>query len=364
LNSITHLARIRVLRGHLQQGMATYNLAEQAMPFVPGQRVHVIHPGYYFGVADILRELNRLPEAAEQAAHGMELTRGSLSVDADVLTLGYAVLARVHCALGDFESALAMLDEFAERAAARQFIVELVAQVTALRALIELQRNNLAAAVQWADASGISPNTPPNFFREPEYLTWARVRIAQAQSRLYPAEQVIAFLTRLRADAQANERISSVIEILVLTALANSAAENWAAASLALSDALSLAAPEGYLRVFLDAGPVLAEILKGLARQAAPPIQPYLHRLLTAFGISIPLPLSIVHSPNTPDDLSAREIQVLELVAQGASNQEIAARLIVAVGTVKKHINNIYSKLGVNSRTQAVARGRARKLIP
>ena len=162
-----------------------------------------------------------------------------------------------------------------------------------------------------------------------------------------------------------------MIEILALQAVALQAHGDPTRAITSLQRALLLAAPEGYVRLFVDEGAPMAALLR--AAQAAGIMPDYVVILLAAFPnnvstdvtTSLPLPVltSPLHKRNVPDMLTERELEVLRLLAAGHSNQAIAQQLIVAIGTVKRHVNSILSKLGVRSRLQAVARAREIGLV-
>ena len=149
-----------------------------------------------------------------------------------------------------------------------------------------------------------------------------------------------------------------MIEILVLQALAHEAQGDTSSALVPLERALALAEPEGYLRIFVDEGPPMADLLEEAAKQGTTPS--YVRQLWAAFGKaegrgSGAQPLI--------EPLSQRELEVLELVAQGLSNREISERLFVALNTVKGHNRRIFGKLGVQRRTKAVARARELGLL-
>ncbi|NJM07447.1 response regulator transcription factor [Candidatus Gracilibacteria bacterium] len=168
---------------------------------------------------------------------------------------------------------------------------------------------------------------------------------------------VLDLLTRLLAAAEAGGRIGSQIEALLLQSLAYEALDDSGQARIPLQHALALAEPEGYVRLFADEGAPLARLLER-ERDAGGGMQPYIQRLQAAFATQLTAhPASLALHP-AAEPLTAREREVLRLIAEGLSNQELAARLHLSPQTVKVHTRNIYSKLGVTSRTQAVARGR------
>jgi LuxR family maltose regulon positive regulatory protein len=219
------------------------------------------------------------------------------------------------------------------------------------QARLQIAQGNLAEASRWAQESGLNQvDFQVTYLHEIEYLTLARLLIAQGN--LQTAESL---LLRLHQAAVSGRRNGSLIEILILQAITLAAQKRGEEALSVLEEALRLAEPEGFIRIFLDEGPPMA----GLLRQAVAKDlhTSYALRLLNALGETPAAPQPLI------EPLSERELEVLRRVAAGYSNQEIAQDLVVAISTVKKHINNIYDKLGVKSRTQAVARARELGLL-
>jgi LuxR family maltose regulon positive regulatory protein len=198
---------------------------------------------------------------------------------------------------------------------------------------------------------------------EGAYLTLARVWIALAlagRSELFLSD-ALALLDRLLHDAEAKARVGSRLEMLLLCSLAWRARSSDTKALAALEQALALAEPEGYMRLFLDEGPAMLDLLRlARSRGLAPD---YIATLLIASGKEPATPRSVPRSAGLVDPLSQRELEVLHLLADGASNEEIAERLVIAVSTAKRHVSNIFGKLTVSSRTQAVARAQALGLL-
>jgi LuxR family maltose regulon positive regulatory protein len=162
-------------------------------------------------------------------------------------------------------------------------------------------------------------------------------------------------LERLLAAAEAHGRLGSAIEILTLLALARQGHKETERALAALTQALALAEPEGYVRTFVDKGRPVGDLLRQVTAPAVAPS--YLSKLLAAFGSPASAAQSLV------EPLSERELEVLRWIAAGLSNREIAAELVITEGTAKWHVNNILSKLQVNRRTEAVARARELGLL-
>jgi LuxR family maltose regulon positive regulatory protein len=300
------------------------------------------------------------------------MVREKRLAEAGAVVLGYITLARLRQARGDGPGALAVLDELQAVLRERNFAPHLLARATAVRSRLALLQGDLAMAVKWADSSDLGVNDELTYLREPEYLTLARVRIVQG--RHAPAGShlgdALHLLGRLLETAEAGQRMDSVIEILTLRALALRAQGDRDGALTALNRALSLAAPEGYVRVFADEGAHMAALLhEARARGIAPG---YVPKLLAAFvredvqatPAAPPSPAPDRRSvPPGIKPLTEREMEVIRLLARGQSNQVIARELVVAVGTVKRHVNSVLGKLQVQSRLEAVARARELGLV-
>ncbi len=319
---------------------------------------------YYFILGDLLREWNQLDSAEQQLVQGMGLVKETATADAEMITRGYMTLARLQQARGQSTQVRETLDTFALVSRQRGYAPALVAHGVAVQAQVELAQGNLAAAIRWAETSGLSEASDLSYPREQEYLTLVRVRIAQG--REHPASpflsQALVLLVRLQEDAEAKMRMRSMLEILLLHALALQAQGIPTEALAALGGALLLAEPEGYIRLFLDEGPPMVALLRQAQKHDILP--GYVAHLLAAFaqaGASLHLP-----DPNASplvEPLTGREREVLQLLVDGASNREIAQRLVLSVNTVKKHVFNICGKLGVQSRTQAIAKARTLDLL-
>jgi LuxR family maltose regulon positive regulatory protein len=235
-----------------------------------------------------------------------------------------------------------------------------------VRAHLELAQGNLPATLHWAGQSGLSPDDAElPYPREREYLVLARTYIAQGRED--PARpflpDALSLLDRLLKDAESKARMGSALEILILRSLALDARGDHKEALAVLERALVLAEPEGYIRLFVDEGAPMLALLQQASRRGI--IPNYVTTLLAAFGEPIDQaatrPASYAGSLIEP--LTEREREVLRLLLEGASNREIARRLVLSINTVKRHIYNICGKLGVQSRMQAVVRARTLNLL-
>jgi LuxR family maltose regulon positive regulatory protein len=334
-------------------------------------------------LADLARERNDLAGALDllQAAR-LAAERVGVAV---YLPDGYIALARTLQARGDTAAAALMLDRglHAADGLGSQVYTQLI---HAEQARLALAQGDLEAAYRWQQARAPELAGPLDSAGEAEAAILARVLIAQARqapgsSALHAARAILA---RLRDSAAARGRAGSIIELLALAALADAAAGNRARAIEAIQQALLLAMPEGYARIFLDEGApmraLIADYQSQLARAAGSgdtgttqQLQGYIEQLLAAFP---DCKLQIADCRLAPEQsamynlqsaivepLSERELEVLRLIADGASNQAIADALVISIGTVKSHINHILGKLSAANRTEAVSRARALGLL-
>jgi LuxR family transcriptional regulator, maltose regulon positive regulatory protein len=247
-------------------------------------------------------------------------------------------------------------------------------QLEALKAYLVLKRGEeMSPANRWAQSSGLSAEDKVHYLDEFPHAVFARWLIARGQ-----AKQALPLLSRLLKAAQEGTRGRSVIEILVLQSLAHQSVEDEAATLKALEGALVLAQPESFVRTFIDEGEPVSKLLLELLKQKGkrwesekPELLHYVVKLKELFAPGGPVPTARMAAQETEalpwwyaeDPLSERELEVLQHVARGLSNQEIADKLFLSAGTVKRHMSNIYQKLDVHSRTQALERARTLKVL-
>jgi LuxR family transcriptional regulator, maltose regulon positive regulatory protein len=317
------------------------------------------------GLGNLLREWNDLPSALIHLEAGLELDRyvgGSLAMTWAI----YLPPARVYLAQAKQKEAEAALSHIAEaaRSASSAYSTTLI---SAWQARFHLALGDIEATARWAKDQGLSlealtANLTDLPCLEMTATTLARLAIAQGQ-----ASATLPLLGHLLSLAEKTHHITSVLELLLLHCLAYEAIGQREQALKFLKQALERAEPEGYVRLFLDEGAPLLTLLMHL-RETGPRQQAYLHMLLAASSEQETVrPKDEGTPPRRPqpfvDLLSERELEVLRLIAAGASNEEIAEQLVIALSTVKRHVSNILGKLAVSNRTQAVTRAQVIGLL-
>jgi LuxR family maltose regulon positive regulatory protein len=308
-------------------------------------------------LGDVLAELNELEKAILHAKKGVQITERSGNLT--ILGYSYFYLMRVLFSQGDLIGVQEIIQKVAQLNLETTVPSWLTNQTSNWQARIWLERGQPEAASEWVANQSIDPTKIPekmDYLTLFDYIMFARILIAQNKFG-----EAAGLLQRLVDPAEERGRTTSVIEILILQALAYQSGGNINQAMIPLERALKLAEPLGYIRILMDEGPPMARLLsEALSRGIAPD---YVRRLLAAFpgAESEKTGPSKSQSPESDlvEPLSEREIEVLQLVAEGLTNPEIAARLYLSLNTVKVHTRNIYGKLGVNNRTGAVTRGRA-----
>jgi LuxR family maltose regulon positive regulatory protein len=358
------LGLVQRAQGRLGAALRTYQQAlEAASP--AGQQLPPAGMAHA-GLAQVLYERDELDAALEHATRGVALCR-QLAYTRP-LAAGLGVLARIRQSQGDLAGALEAIGQ-AERAGLSTQVTALLNPVPVWRAWLQLARGEVASADRWARGRGLGVDDQPSYPRESEYLVLARLLLAE-----HAPGRALRLLAQLHAQAAAQQRAGSAVEVCALQALAHAAGGGQAAALTALAEALSLGAPEGYIRVFANEGLPMARLLGRLAAawRAGEIAQPaavaprYLDRLARALqpgGRAAPGTTRDTAAAGLIEPLSDRELQVLKLLAAGRSNQQIADELVVVLDTVKKHVGHILGKLGAANRTQAVARARAVGLL-
>jgi len=348
-----------VAQGRLEEAKKVYG---RFIGQIEGKQVAQIvnSASMHLGLSEIYLEQNRLEEAKQHLNSAREC--GEQTYIYRWQHLLSLLKIRIAEAEGDLSSALAFMKE-----AEHSFIptpVPILRPLGAWKTRLWLKQGSLSSAEGWAQERGFSVDDEASYPSEFDHITYIRVLFAQA--KLGGAEPVLPgamkLLGSLLKAAVAGHRIGSRIEILVLQALGHQALGKGSAALSSLESALAVAEPEGYVQVFLNEGAPLAELLTDVVAQGGQ--SEFVCGLLAQFSPYKPQEKNKTHAPAVAssqplvEPLSQRELEVLQCISQGLSNQEISERLFLALSTVKGHNQNIFGKLQVQRRTEAIVRAR------
>jgi LuxR family maltose regulon positive regulatory protein len=365
--SISNLGGLYLQKGRLKEAHAIYLRGLDLGTAKRNQRLPVACRAL-LGLGEIAREWNELERSRQWLEDGLRLSQ-QYSETSELML--YLNLARVVQAQGEVEQALDLIYQ-AQTIAVRSAEFDIDDRlVDVALARFHMQQGNIAAATEWAAARGYDResagsivNAPaassiPHDLYEGELLQYARLQLLENRPKA-----ALEILDDLLAVAKAKTLNRRLVEIQVLRALAFRALALTDQALDALQKSLKIAEPEGYVRVYLDEGPRIVGLLRRLARRGAK--KQYCRRLLQALQeeASGPAGASQQHEQILVEPLSEREIQVLQLLAEGCTNQQICERLYLSMSTVKGHNSNIYGKLLVKNRTEAVARARQLGVLP
>jgi LuxR family maltose regulon positive regulatory protein len=355
-------ADILTAQGHLREALSTY---QQSLDLASEHESGVLRvmAHHYLGMAMLYHEMGEDEAADQHLQKSLEL--GGLHISADWSYRRCIAQARLKESAGELEAAIDLLDE-----AKRFYIKTLIPHtrpVDAIKARIHLKQGRLSKAEEWVNEQRLSVDDELSYLSEFEHIILARVLLAEYQSNR--DERVIlkalSLLDCLLQAAEAGKRMGSVLEILVTQVLVYQAQGSTSRTFASLERALTLAEPEGYVRIFVDEGDRMRSLLLDLRmssekqpRGSGHELKEYVDKLLSAFTQPAELLQSELIKP-----LSQRELEVLRLIAQGLSNREISERLFLALSSVKGHNQIIFSKLQVQSRTEAIARARELGLL-
>ncbi|MBN1642564.1 MAG: AAA family ATPase [Anaerolineae bacterium] len=344
-------------QGRLAQAHATYRDALH-WAIDPGGQTLPVAGFPLIRLGDLSREWNDLDQAERQLAQGLALC--IQLGQADVAAEAHVLLARLQLTRSDLDAVpltLCQADQIAQRVSIDPWI-----RTWADECRIRLwnAQGDLGAAIRWMELSGLRLDDPLDYHRDLHHTNLARVLIARGTAAGDARDLIdaLTLLDRLLDAARRARWVSKAIEVQILRAVALYHRHERAEARTALADALLLAQPGGFVRTFLDEGEAVAMLLREAPLERAP--ADYVRQLLAAFGEQqAPSTAERAGASALVEPLSDREMQVLSLIAAGHTNREIGEQLYISQGTVKAHTSNIYGKLGVRSRTEAVARARA-----
>jgi LuxR family transcriptional regulator, maltose regulon positive regulatory protein len=364
--AIGHLAGIQVLQGKLFKAEATY---QEAMQITESQRFpSPLSAMVQTGLGNLLCERNHLDKALHHLKSGIEMGRRWTQWES--LLPGYLGLARLYAAQEEWDAAFQILDDV-QKLTSTVYTPWGDIPIRSYKALLAARIGDLEAATAWTASSSIQLAQEINYFLEPEALILARIYLAK--NRLAEAGELAA---NIIWSAETGGRYGRVIEACLLQALALYLQGSLPLAAPVFNRALNLAAPEKYQRIFLDEGLRMGELLSEVKKaglitrpEQRGEILAYMDGLVGQFAATHPAsPAFKSQAPLGPDwnrmaeafeePLSEREVEVMQLIASGLTNQEIAEELFISLNTVKTHVKNIYKRMGVTKRTQAIARWR------
>jgi LuxR family maltose regulon positive regulatory protein len=354
------LADIQITLGRLREAARTCKRALQ-LAAEQGEPAPIGTEDVYTEISKLHREWGDLEAAASDLATAQRL--GDQVELPDWRYRWCIAQARLHETLGDLEGALDLLDE-AGRVYVRTPLPD-VRPIAAIKARVWIRQGRLAQAQSWARERGLSVDDDLTYLREYEHITLARALIARYRNEReeHSVHETLRLLERLLKAAEAGGRTGSAIEILVLQALAHEARGDLPSALVSLERAMSLAEPQGYVRMFVDPGLPMATLLQEAAEQGFAPS--YVGRLRAAFGktttsraVATSRERAGARRDTLPliEPLSERELEVLKMLGTELSGPEIARELVISLNTMRTHTKNIYGKLGVHSRRAAVRR--------
>jgi LuxR family maltose regulon positive regulatory protein len=354
VGGLCNMAGIWMLQGQLKRAWQANQQALDLATDARGRRLPVAGKAL-LGLGEIAREWNKLPEAVTYLEEGLQLfqTYGELGS-----ILSYVSLARLSEIQGDCEAAQEILNrarDLASSFAASQMDDDLVDSYQVQLWLTMGEQKRAEHWVAEVQLPKLVKTLPPSGRFDPVWeirsQTLVRVYISQAD---YQA--ALGVIKPLVEAANENQRLRSLVKYLAIQAVLQYLLGDIESALRTLEQSLELGEEEDFQRTFLDEGEPMARLLYEAAERGHH--VEYTGRLLQEFGSEVPIVSQIIDQPGLVEPLSSREIEVLNLIAGGKSNQEIAAMLHISLSTVKGHTSNIFGKLIVRNRTEAVSRGR------
>ena len=353
LPSLYDLAHLRRVQGQLHAARQLYAEAEEMIRVRNEGSARVVCP-LEVGLGELLYEWNDLEGAAHHTARGIEMSQ--LHGTASSLAIGHLTMMRIRLAQNDREEARASLRAAEETAHGYRVLKNIDDQVGVGRVRFWLAEGSLDKATGWAGRQ--AANVEAAYVALEPGMTLARVEIARGMAGV-----ALERLAHLKQFAMGSGRGAGVIEALILIAVAHYRDGHTDCAVASLEEAVLLGAPDGFVRTFVEEGETVAALLRQIAR-TRPSSEDYVQLLLAAFSVSSG---ASEQAPSAAqpliEALTEREHQVLVLICDGLSNRQIAEALIIAPNTVKKHTTNIYGKLDVSSRTQAIVKAQELDLV-
>jgi LuxR family maltose regulon positive regulatory protein len=363
---------IQINCGYLREAAKTYQTIVDMVPVnlskgdtassVKSKKVFLPAGEGYIGLGCVHLEWNDLDAAENYLQRGMDLCRqGGL----DGIFIGKLQMSRLYQARGNLSGAKNEIKMSQQIPEVGTFdLVTRQIQIALAEGNVDHLKRLAAPLAETLNRDETA--RPPLIFLEIIEVILARIYLAQGE-----VEKTFQVLDELQAMAGPDIRLGRLIEVHLIRAMAYHKQDGKSHSTDAiesLEQAFELAEPQGHVLLFLEEGPELIPLLNAVAGQRSTPerVQKYAQRLLEAFDeiSKSPIPQATIEANGLIEQLTPREMEVLELLTIGDSNQTIADKLVITVRTVKKHTSNIYGKLNASSRTQAVARARELGLLP
>lgn len=356
------LGRQQQAQGKLREASDTYQQVLDRTKSLPDPIDGSGYVDVLMGLSELHRQRNQF-ELADQAFNtGLDVSKHSHNGNRPYDLI--ITLARMKKSQGLFEEAIELAEE-AKKAGVTDSMTANTTPADVFKASVYLALGEIEQASLWREASHVTVHDAPVFFDEFAHITLAKTLIAEAAVNPAGIElnEVLELIDRVLRLAEDQGRSGSMIEIFVVQALTHQTIGNKTDAAASIERALTLAEPEGYVRVFLDEGDSIRNLLRQIDNRSENAA--YAQRLIAAFG----------HNETEPDDydeqlqtglidpLSSRELEVLALIISGMTNQGIADQLFITLDTVKRHVTHIYSKMDVDRRPQAVTRAQELGLV-
>ena len=355
------IANLKVATSLREMGRLTetIEICQQQVEFAQKHGLQkTIFVGWAYALwALVLAERNELEQALKVAKKSLVLNQGG---DFAFLTFSYIVLAKTHFYLEDYEKAEINFNKIAELGRSQDIPFYTMGSLRGWKARLMLARGQVGAAEEWIanqEFTGIEES-----FITYDHVIFVKARLLIAQEKLDEAQELLG---ELREVCKKVRHIGRLIEVLVLLSLAQKMKGEHTQAMKSITQALDLAEPGGFVRVFVDEGPSMAQLLyETLSKENS---SHFVQSLLEAFPESEAVPSSSERIQDRDgiwiEPLTDRELEVLQLIAEGSTNNDIAEKLFLSLNTVKAHTRSIYGKLGVKSRTQAAAKGRTLGIV-
>jgi LuxR family transcriptional regulator, maltose regulon positive regulatory protein len=355
--TIVAIAKAYRLQGRLYD---TVESLRDVQNYIEEHHPNSIYSAYcaFLGTIDVLREWNQLEDAEALARKSLKALEPWNSQNC--ICACAVLLARIYQAEAKWDEAQNVFQSAAQAIEKQLPYGDIRADLNAAQVNFWLATGKLPLAEHWVEEwlKTYLPDAPFSITKEQDEITYARVLIAKQQ-----AQEALKLLSRLALSAEAGGRNGRLIEILVLQAKCLYQQEEVHDAFYALEKCLTLAKPEGYLRIFLDAGNPMKELLLAYWQRSDSNLKEYVQKIISNFSLLPSSSPAGVRPTGLVEPLTTREQEVLCLVALGCSNRQIAEKLIIAEGTVKYYMHVILEKLDVQNRTQAIAKARNLKLI-